>query len=393
MSRITFISTMAGFPWGGSEKLWALAAEEALKGGHSVMAQVFDWSVEQDSIKHLKNIGCQIIGRSRDQSQNLWQRILRKVGPLLLLSKIFHNRRWINAISEYNPDIICVSQGNTYELFYDEVLYAFLDRFKGPIILVCQLNSDFYFISDLIRKRARHLFQKAETVVFVSNHNCNLAERQLGIRIGNAVIVHNPVIMTDWSGIPYPVGEKAIFACVARLDVKYKGQDMLFEALGSRPWIDRNWECRLYGGGPDKGYLQTLADLYGIAGRVRFMGHVSDFMTIWKECHLLVMPSRAEGTPLALLEAMVCSRPAVLTDVGGNSEWIEEAERGFLAEASTTKSFGAALERAWNMRDQWKQIGISSHYYVLNHLDQAPGKTLFKIIDSAKLNGFRARKA
>ena len=40
--------------------------------------------------------------------------------------------------------------------------------------------------------------------------------------------------------------------------------------------------------------------------------------------HLLVLPSRAEGTPIALVEAMICARPAVVTDVGGNVEWLED---------------------------------------------------------------------
>ena len=52
--------------------------------------------------------------------------------------------------------------------------------------------------------------------------------------------------------------------------------------------------------------------------------------------------------PLALVEAMLCGRTAVVTDVGGNAEWIEDGETGFVAEAATAKSFGAALkERGW----------------------------------------------
>ena len=53
---------------------------------------------------------------------------------------------------------------------------------------------------------------------------------------------------------------------------------------------------------------------------VHFRGHVNDIRAIWEQNHLLVLPSRYEGLPLALVEAMWCGRPAVVTDVGGNAE-------------------------------------------------------------------------
>ena len=66
---------------------------------------------------------------------------------------------------------------------------------------------------------------------------------------------------------------------------------------------------------------------------------------IWAKEQILVLPSRQEGLPIALVEAMMAGRPAVVTDVGGNREVIDEGITGFIAEAPTVCAVSAALER------------------------------------------------
>lgn len=157
----------------------------------------------------------------------------------------------------------------------------------------------------------------------------------------------------------------------------------MFETLSLPIWQQRDWQFHLYGAGPDQAYLEALAKYYGIADRVKFMGHVNDVRSIWLDNHILLLPSRAEGTPLALVEAMLCGRTAVVTDVGGNAEWIEDEETGFIAEAPTAKSFGAALNRAWLGLNDWKQMGMKAHEYATTKLDNSPGQSLLKLIIEA----------
>ena len=76
-----------------------------------------------------------------------------------------------------------------------------------------------------------------------------------------------------------------------------------------------------------------------------------------------MMFSRAEGTPLALVEAMLCGRPAIVSDVGGNQEWVTEGQTGFVAEAPVIGPTRAALERAWSARQDWKAMGLQAHKF------------------------------
>ena len=102
--------------------------------------------------------------------------------------------------------------------------------------------------------------------------------------------------------------------------------------------------------------IERLARRLGIADRVVFAGFVA-VEDIWAANHALVMPSRYEGLPLAMVEAMLCGRPVIATDVAGHREVVEDGVTGFLADAPTTPSFAAALERFWERRGEAEAIG------------------------------------
>jgi len=74
-----------------------------------------------------------------------------------------------------------------------------------------------------------------------------------------------------------------------------------------------------------------------------------------------VLPSRGEGLSLAMLEAMMCGRPVIATDVGGCREVLEEGVTGFIAEDASEDALGRALERAWAVRSKWQAMGASAH--------------------------------
>lgn len=71
----------------------------------------------------------------------------------------------------------------------------------------------------------------------------------------------------------------------------------------------------------------------------------------------MILPSRAEGLPLSLVEAMMCGRPAIVTNVGGNAEVIEDRVTGFLA-APAEDDIDAALDAAWERRHELREMGL-----------------------------------
>ncbi len=92
--------------------------------------------------------------------------------------------------------------------------------------------------------------------------------------------------------------------------------------------------CTLYGKGNMRNLLERLLARFGLSERVTFAGFVNSIEDIWASNHVLVMPSRLEGLPLAMVEAMLCARPVLTTDVGGHSEIVVDGVTGFLAESA-----------------------------------------------------------
>jgi glycosyltransferase involved in cell wall biosynthesis len=228
-----------------------------------------------------------------------------------------------------------------------------------PFVTIMQANKEAVWYPDDVARRYRVALAAARRCYFVSEGNRCLSEKQIGGAYTNAEIVFNPVnipydISLAWPSLG-PAGELH-FACVGRLYPPAKGQDLLIEALAGPLWKDRPWKLYVYGSGDMQLCLEWLAAKLGISDRIVFAGfaRVED---IWAANHVLVMPSRFEGLPLAMVEAMLCARPVIATDIAGHREIIEDGVTGFLADAPTAASISAALERFWERREDAEAIG------------------------------------
>ncbi len=371
---------MNAFPWGGSEELWARTARHALDEGHQVLVSVLNWSEDQPAIRGLRERGALLHLRPRPRKgerKSLAGRVRGRL-PAWLAGPRPAPPSPYEGIRAFGPDVLCVSQGGTFDFTYDALLQDLLAGL--PYCVLCQHNYETGVIPYQRVGVARNVFGRARRVFFVADRNRQTAERQLGLALPNAVTVYNPINVTNAGPAPFPPAGKRSLACVARLDCNFKGQDILFQVLGGPRWQDRDWELNLYGQGPDEALLKDLAGFYGLTGRVYFRGHVEDIRRVWAANHIQLMPSVSEGTPLALVEAMVCGRPAVVTDVGGNAAMIREGYTGFVAEAPSADSFGRALERAWQQAGQWETYGANAYRFAQQHVDFQPEKTLLGLL-------------
>jgi glycosyltransferase involved in cell wall biosynthesis len=70
----------------------------------------------------------------------------------------------------------------------------------------------------------------------------------------------------------------------------------------------------IVGDGPLRGELETLAETLGVNGSIDWYGHLADPFPLVRAAKFFVLTSRFEGTPNALLEAMACGLPGVVSD-------------------------------------------------------------------------------
>jgi glycosyltransferase involved in cell wall biosynthesis len=349
--RIIFVTTPNTDPWSGAEELWARTALELVSLGLPVSASVTEFSTLHPRMLDLRARGVELWLRPTWYSLRRYplRRLMsRYAGPTLHeVERLFSAR----------PSALVVfSEGNALPPI--ELLEMCVIK-RSPFVTIVQADKEAVWYSDDLAARYRAALGAAQRCFFVSDGNRRLTEKQIAGTLVNAEIVRNPVnIAFDASPAWPPLGNDAEFrfACVGRLYPPAKGQDILFEALARPEWIGRHWRLYLYGSGEMRQGLEWLAEKLGLSDRV-FLAGFSTVEEIWAANHVLVMPSRFEGLPLAIVEAMLCGRPVVATDVAGNSEVIEEGVTGFIADAPTAGSISAALERFWERRGEANEIG------------------------------------
>lgn len=118
---------------------------------------------------------------------------------------------------------------------------------------------------------------------------------------------------------------RPIVLTIARLDAQ-KGHAYLLAAAADIP----DALFVLVGEGRERPGLEAQARALGVAERVRFLGHRDDVPELLAACDVFVLPSRYEGLPLSVLEAMAAARPVVATAIEGTDEIVLHGETGLL---------------------------------------------------------------
>ena len=350
--NFVFISTNSGGPWGGSEELWSQAASRLHSEGHQVAAFVTWWPQLSPKVVALADQGIEVYaGKLRAQSslgRRAWRKIQQRIGQMP------PEQAWVR---RQKPDLVVISQGGND----DGVAWMeFCNHSEIPFVSVVQANNEQWWPADCLLDKMSAGYRGARKVFCVSWHNLELLKRQLGEPLPNAGVVWNPFNVPVDQPPVWPK-EDGVWklACVARLDPAAKGQDLLLQILAQPKWRERPLEINLYGVGQSENGLKKLAGCLRLKN-IHFRGHVSVVRQIWEENHLLVLPSRYEGLPLALVESMWCSRPALVTEIGGNAEMCVNGETGFVAAAPAMKALEETLERAWNSRTVWQHMGLAA---------------------------------
>ncbi len=363
---IVFISTMMSEPWGGSEELWAGAALRLVSEGLHVGASVREWTQPHRRIVELARAGVKI--QARQASPPVWRRVWRYLGAR---DKSQAELDIISFLTAEDPALVVFSDGNC--MLPVKVL-EFCQSRELRFVTIGQMISEYFGIDDELAARYRTLMPIAQRCYFVSKANLNVFERQIGCTLPNAEIVRNPFKTYYHTSLPWPsqYGVELRLAHVGRLHPPSKGQDLLLEALSQPQWRDRAWHLTLYGDGSMREVVEKLIGELGLSGRVTLQGFVDSVEGIWAENHALVMPSRYEGLPLAIVEAMLCGRPVLATDVGGNAEINEDDVTGFIADSANLRSVSAALERLWDRRDELEIMGRNAARAVRAHVPPDP---------------------
>jgi glycosyltransferase involved in cell wall biosynthesis len=197
-----------------------------------------------------------------------------------------------------------------------------------------------------------------------------LQQRLLGARVGRGVAVSQAIAMLVHDELGWPEhkldvimngiavdrfrrerdptlrraltagSDELLFLTAARLTPQ-KGIDVLLRAARS---VD-GARFAIAGGGPERARLEAEAAELGVDDRVSFLGRRDDVPALLAAADAFVLPSRYEGTPLALLEAMAAGKPVVASAIGGVDEIVAPGESGLLVPADDPEALATTLRR------------------------------------------------
>jgi len=170
----------------------------------------------------------------------------------------------------------------------------------------------------------------------ISGRNCEVIYR--GVEVERIKAIKPDV------EIKKKYSDKYIVLFAGRL-IDGKGVGDLIKAINQIKTV--NLVLMIVGDGPKKKELENMAD-----DRTVFLGQKNneELIGIMKVSDLVVNPSYTEGLPTSMIEALVCKKPVIATDVGGTREIVNEGMTGYLVSPKNVTDLAKKIEFCMNTK-------------------------------------------
>ena len=149
---------------------------------------------------------------------------------------------------------------------------------------------------------------------------------------------------------------------IGRLDAM-KAHDILLRAVAQVPQV----RAVILGDGGERSNLEKLSIDLGIRDRVKMPGWVDRPQAYLPQFDVVAMPSRSEGFPLAMVEAMLAARPVIATRVGSMPEAIQDGITGLLIDKNDVDGLARSLKRLQDNPEFRQQLGKQARNMALTH--------------------------
>ncbi|MBV8687429.1 MAG: glycosyltransferase [Alphaproteobacteria bacterium] len=224
----------------------------------------------------------------------------------------------------------------------------------------------------------RSAYRAADRVLVNSAELATSLAGTLGLEWSRLRVIHNPVdveTVARRASEPLPdAPPRPYLVSVGRLQPQ-KGHDLLLRAFAAS-LARSGHDLVLVGEGPEEGRLRQLSADLAIADRVRFAGFAANPWAWIRGARLFVLPSRWEGFPNALAEALACGTPALSADCRfGPRELLEHGVSGWLVPPEDAEALrdsidvltGSPALRSRLAAGGWKRVGDLRIEAILPH--------------------------
>jgi len=230
----------------------------------------------------------------------------------------------------------------------------------------------FRSLPPLFQRVIRKMFQRADHIIVLGRIWENFLNEELGVPKRNVSILYNaapgpPELVSRHSGLDTEV--RLLF--VGQLGAR-KGVPELLQALSRIPRLPFAWSITMAGDG-DIGGAQQLALELGILDRVTFTGWLDSVQIrgLLESSDVLILPSHAEGFPMAIVEAFAYGVAVISSPVGAIAEIVLNNENGLLVSVGDVNALEQAIE-ALCLDGQFRErLGLAGRRAWEGHLNIA----------------------
>ena len=215
---------------------------------------------------------------------------------------------------------------------------------------------------DVLRKL---LYRRADVVTAID---------ESALETMSAYVPRRKLVAIPLAISPPPDGEtgailpdKPYVLAVGRLHPQ-KGHDVLIKAFALATRSLPDWTLVVAGEGELREELESLSNNLGISDRVRWMGLVEDPYFLYRHAEIFAMPSRYEGLGNALIEAMGCSLPPIVTDASpGPLRYVEDGITGLVVPVDEEVALAGAIVSLAQDHELRRALGENAARRVESH--------------------------
>ena len=241
----------------------------------------------------------------------------------------------VRTLRRLRPDILHANLTTPASCRYALLAAAFVPEVRQ--VAVEQLP--YPLAGRLQRGLKRFTSRRLAAHVAVGDRAARDVEALVGLESGSVRSIPNGVPDIPLEPLARPF-ERPTIGSIGRLD-RQKGYDVLLHALALLP----DPALVLVGDGPERRSLEDVARRLGLDDRVSFAGWHGEPRRHLTTFDVFVLPSRFEGFPLAVVEAMLARLPVVASAVGSVPEAVREGKTGLLVPPEEPAALAVALQR------------------------------------------------
>lgn len=257
-----------------------------------------------------------------------------------------------------------------------DVVVSFLTTTNLLTILACRglarplLVSERVFVSKyppngVWRLLYRPLYRLATEVVSQTQRGATDLEARLKRKVS---VIPNPLMPQHQGSLRQRVqttillrkGDARWVLAIGRLSVE-KGFDLLISAFARVAAHYPKWHLVIAGEGPERSALTAQITGFRLTERIHLLGFCNDAQALMRQADLFVLPSRYEGMPNALMEAMATGCPCISFDCeSGPAELIDHGVNGWLVAPENVVALAAALEQLMRDPSASQRLGVAA---------------------------------